>query len=232
MKIELEKVNLNRFIEHSDTVESPLHRLSIPKTTTYGVYIHRETPKLYFCICGATEFKKNGVNKSGNQRYKCISCGSSRVLSINVFNTDLAFNTLYDEKFTESCMQRTKHQKIESFRNDRKTHTFFNACIQQLTLDQLATEEILELAFYMTCRYIEDESWKLVNKTYDDWYFLQNYSNSDVQYRLQDFIVPMIRTHNIKGSSAQDSKIPLLFVQSVTVSAFNVTTSTITADAL
>lgn len=220
----LEKSDLYKFTEHLDTLESPLQRLTLPKTTTYGVCIHKETPNFHSCPCGKSEFRKNGINKSGNQRYKCTHCGSSRVLSIQVFNVDLAFDVLYDEKFPESCMQQTKHQKIEAFTYDKKTITFFHACIQQLSQDQLDKEKILEIAFYMTCRYIEDESWKLVNKTHDDWYFLQNYFNSDVQYRLQDFIVPMIRTHNIKGSSVQDSKIPLIFCaecRSISVRRYN-----------
>jgi len=220
----LEKSNFISFSEHLDTAESPLHRLTISQPTTFGVCIHREPLDLHICTCGSTAFTKNGTNKSGNKRYECSFCSSSRVLSIDVFNADLAFNILYDKRFTESCMQLTKKQKIEAFRNDKKTRTFFHACIHQLSQDQLEIEELLEISFYMTCQYIEDESWKLVNKTYDDWYFLQNYSNSDVEYRLKDFIVSMIRTHNIKGSSTQDSKIPLLFCaecNSISIKRYN-----------
>ncbi len=220
----LEKSNLIRLFEYLDTPESPLHRLTVPPSTIYGVYIHKEPLNLHICTCGSTGFVKNGSNNSGTKRHKCTNCSSSRVLSINVFNMDLAFDMLYDEKFSESCMQQTKYQKVAAFKDDKKTITFFHACIQQLSQDQLEIEEILELAFYMTCQYIEDESWKLVSQTNDDLYFLQNRYDSDVQYRLQDFIIKMIRVHNIKGSSIQDQKIPLLFCakcRSISVQRYN-----------
>ena len=210
----LQKLDLQRFVEDLDMYEAPLSRLSLPKTTIYEVCIHKEArncTQLHTCICGSTKFKKNGMNKSNSQRYKCVDCGSSRVLSIKVFNIDLAFDTLYDLKFTKSCMAATKNQKKQALIKDKKTRTFFNACVQELFRDQLEVEEIMEIAFSMTCKYIEEESWKLVSKRHDDWYFLQNRYDGDVRYRLQDFIVKMIRTHNIQGSSVQDQRVPLLF---------------------
>jgi len=170
----LEKLNLQRFVQHSEKIQSPLHRAVLVPTTTYEGYIHKEVSFFHTCLCSSTDFIKDGQNKSHNQRFKCITCGSSRVLSIHVFNLDLAFDTLYEKRFLELCMQRTKQQKIDAFKNDKKTITFFHACIQQLSKDLLETEEILELAFYMTCQQIEDDSWKLVKETTDDWYFLQN----------------------------------------------------------
>ena len=116
---------LLRFSVASKREGSPISRLSPVKTTTYEVYIHKEAHFFHTCTCGSTDFIKSGINTSGNQRFKCTSCISSRVLSIHVFNLELAFDVLYEKKFTQSCMRLTKHQKRDAFKTDKKTITFF-----------------------------------------------------------------------------------------------------------
>lgn len=181
----------------------------------YGRGIHTETydkNELHICKCGNFKFVKNGKNTSSSQLYKCSSCKKSKVLSLNTFNIYLAFTHFYDKHYEEKLyMLGTKHEKIYMF-TQPKYKTFFNANVQMKSKDndKISPDEIFELSFYATCDYIDECSWRYLKKLYDDWFFFINYKDSDVTYKLEVYMIKMVRKYGVYPQLQQDMTAPLI----------------------
>lgn len=200
--------------EKIKTTEITQNRLLQSVSDIYSRDIHKEGQNhksLHTCHCGNSKFVKNGKNSSHSQLYKCSHCKKTKVLSFRTFNTKLAFTKFYDEKYKDqSYMLNTKYQKIDAFTNS-KYKTFFNANVQLFSKDNdIFPSEIFELAFYATCNYIDECSWRYLNKHNDDWFFLLNYNNSDVIYILENYMRSMVRKYGVLPQLQQDMSAPLI----------------------
>jgi len=171
-----------------------------------------------FRFCPSCYFKEvmgYGKDKKGRQRYKCKHCNKVFIVNSEVIDIVLLFIMNYDTSFQdEPHMLSTRSRKFQQM-NTPEAKKMFSEIIEEIGDYRWCSDDEKDIyAMKIVCRRMDYLDAKNIKQYHDSWYYLLNYYNTDVTYKLDFVNWCLVRDNGMHLSKRQNIENPLLYCNS------------------
>ncbi len=198
-------------------LQTPIFREQTPKPHKHGsAYApegifknstYRRCPK-----CHSRDAIGHGKSrKYGKHRYKCKECGITFSITIDSIDTEKLFADVYDMAFKDQPhMLNIKYRIRRMFESNKKVRKFFSEIITYNINKDSSDDERDRYTFLRACKLADTLDQQEIDRYLDSWYYLANYNNGDVTYKLRYYNTILVRHFDLKLSKIQEIPKPLL----------------------